>query len=127
MERYLIDTNALSDYFAGALPEVGLRFMDGVIDAVPNLSIITQIELLCWNTNAHVEQQVQDFITDSVILDISPDVIRYCVTIRKRKKIKTPDAIIAATALANNFTLITRNTKDFKTIHDIKLLDPHEV
>ena len=30
---------------------------------------------------------------------------------------KLPDAIIAATALNNNWTLVTRNEKDFKNIN----------
>jgi hypothetical protein len=50
MERYLIDTNVVSDYFSASLPASGLQFMDSVIDVVPNLSVITQIELLCWKT-----------------------------------------------------------------------------
>lgn len=48
MEQYLIDTNAVSDYLANAFPLKGMQFMDTVIDAVPNLSIITQIS---HNTN----------------------------------------------------------------------------
>lgn len=43
MEQYLIDTNVISDYFSASLPENGLQFMDSVLDAVPKLSIITQI------------------------------------------------------------------------------------
>jgi predicted nucleic acid-binding protein len=75
MERYLIDTNVVSDYFSASLPATGLQFMDLVIDAVPNLSVITQIELLCWKTDIAKEQAVKDFIADSEVLDITPDVI----------------------------------------------------
>jgi predicted nucleic acid-binding protein len=126
MERYLIGTNVVSDYLSAALPEGGLDFMDTVVDAIPNLSIISQIELLCWNADTNTEQKVRDFIADSVILDISPDVIQHCVTIRKGKKIKTPDAIIAATALAYNLTLITRNTNDFKNIDNLNVINSHD-
>ena len=124
MERYLIDTNVVSDYFSASLPVSGLQFMDSVIDAVPNLSVITQIELLCWKTDTAKEQRVKDFITDSDILDITPDVIMHCVNIRRNKKIKTPDAIIAATALAYGYTLITNNEKDFNNIEDLKIINP---
>ncbi|MCE6993010.1 hypothetical protein [Dyadobacter sp. CY323] len=48
MEQYLIDTNAVSHYLSALLPEVGMDFMDGLIDSTPNLSIISQIELLSW-------------------------------------------------------------------------------
>lgn len=127
MERYLIDTNVVSDYFSASLPANGLQFMDSVIDAVPNLSVITQIELLCWKTDAAKEQAVKDFISDSVILDITPDVISYSVNIRREKKIKTPDAIIAATSIANNYTLISNNDRDFKGIKGLKYINPYEM
>lgn len=127
MERYLIDTNVVSDYFSASLPASGLQFMDSVIDVVPNLSVITQIELLCWKTDAVKEQRVKDFITDSEVLDIIPDVIMHCVNIRRNKKIKTPDAIIAATALSHNYTLVTNNDKDLSNIKGLKIVNPHKV
>ena len=127
MEQYLIDTNAVSDYFANAFPLKGMQFMDTVIDAIPNLSVMTQIELLCWNTNNEIELKVKAFIQDSNILDINTKVITYCVLIRKGKKIKTPDAIIAATAVSHGLTLISRNISDFKNIKGLKLIDPHSL
>lgn len=71
MEQYLIDTNVVSDYFAASLPSSGMKFLDSVIDAVPNLSVITHIELLCWNTDATSEQNVKNFIADSLILELT--------------------------------------------------------
>ena len=124
MERYLTDTNVISDYFSASLPASGLQFMDSVIDAVPNLSIITQIELLCRKTDDDKEQRVKDFITDSEVLDITPDVIMHCVNIRRDKKVKTPDALIAATAIANDYTLISNNDKDFKGLKGLKYINP---
>ena len=48
------------------------------------------------------------------VIEIDKSVINACTELRKRKKIKFPDAIIAATALANNLTLISRNTRDLR-------------
>ena len=127
MERYLIDTSSISDYFSASLPADGPRFMDTVIDTVPNLSVITQIELMCWKTNPEKEQKVKDFIDDSLILDIVPDVIQKCIDLRRNKKIKTPDAIIAATALAHNYSLITSNEKDFTNINGLKIINPNRI
>jgi predicted nucleic acid-binding protein len=124
MGQYLIDTNAVCDYLTASFSEKGMRFMDGIVDNIPHLSVITQIELLCWKTNPENLQKVQDFIAASVILGISPEVINHCVTIRKSKKIKTPDAIIAATALALGFFLISNNTKDFENIRKLKTINP---
>jgi predicted nucleic acid-binding protein len=127
MEQYLIDTNVVFDYFSASLPATGLLFMDSVIDAIPNLSVITQIELLCWKTDIVKEQAVKDFISDSEILEITPDVISHCVNIRRDKKVKTPDAIIAATAIANDYTLISNNDKDFKSIEGLKYINPYSM
>ena len=90
MEQYLIDTNIISDYLSASLSTAGIKFMDGVIDTTPNLSVITQIELLCWKTNDLTEQKVRDFIADSLVLTISPDVIALCIDIRRSAKIKHP-------------------------------------
>jgi predicted nucleic acid-binding protein len=100
--------------------------MDTVIDAVPKISVITQIELLCWQTDAATEQKIKDFIADSIVLDISPEVIVQCVNLRKGKKIKIPDAIITATALAYGYILITNNEKDFANIKGLKMANPYK-
>lgn len=127
MEQYLIDINVVPDYFTASFSAAGMQFMDTAIDAIPNLSVITQIELLCWKTDAATEQKVKDFISDSIVLDITPDVITQCVNMRKGKKIKTPDAIIAATALAHDYTIITNNEKDFSNINGLKIVNPHKL
>ena len=127
MEQYLIDTNVVSYYFSASFPAAGMDLMDSAIDAIPNISILTQIELLCWNTDEATTESVKDFIADSVVLDISPDVITHCVALRKGKKIKTPDAIIAATALSYGYTIITANEKDFANIKGLKLINPRKI
>ena len=42
-------------------------------------------------------------------------------------KIKLPDAIIAATALNNDFVLVTRNEQDFINIKNIQIFNPFNV
>ncbi|MEP6951952.1 MAG: hypothetical protein ABI863_21865 [Ginsengibacter sp.] len=86
MEQYLIDTSVISDYFSASFFAAGTRFMDMVIGAIPNLSIITQIELHCWKTDNTNKKNVEDFISDSVILNITSEVINHCVTLRKTKE-----------------------------------------
>ena len=121
MERYLIDTNVVSGYFSASFSTSGMDFMDSIIDSIPNLSVITQIELLCWDSDTNTMQKVKDFIADSLVLGIDDNTIAQCVLLRKGKKIKTPDAIIAASALANGYTIVTVNERDFVNIRDWKL------
>lgn len=127
MEQYLIDTNITSFYFSAAFSSKRMQFMDSVIDSIPNISVITQIELLCWNTEAPTMEKVKEFISDSSVLNITPEIIDHCVAVLKSKKIKTPDAIIAATALAYSYTLITRNENDFLNINGLKIINPEKL
>ena len=38
---------------------------------------------------------------------------------------KLPDAVIAATALQNGLVLVSRNTKDYKNIQGLEVIDPY--
>jgi toxin FitB len=46
------------------------------------------------------------------------------IELRRSMNIKLPDAIIAATALANDAELWTHNLDDFKTVSGIRVFDP---
>jgi len=124
MEQYLIDTNVVSAYLSATLSAKGMQFLDEVVNSRPNLSVITHIELLCWNTDAAAQLNVRNFIGDSIVHNISDDIIELCASIRKNKRIKTPDAIIAATAVACKFTLVTNNERDFLNIKGLKTINP---
>jgi hypothetical protein len=45
-EQFIIDTNSVIDYLGNKLPKTGMNFMNGVIDEVPLISVITKIEVL---------------------------------------------------------------------------------
>jgi len=59
----------------------------------------------------------------SVVTYIDKAIADTVIKIRKKKKIKLPDAIIAGTALRENIHLITRNISDFKNT-GVKVIDP---
>lgn len=125
--QYLIDTNSVIDYLGGKLPISGTAFMDLVIDAHPNISVITKIEVLGFKATAEVDMLLTSFMNDARVLDLSNSVVEASIQIRKKSKIKLPDAIIAATALVNGFTLISRNVSDFRNIEGLKVIDPHNL
>jgi len=64
------------------------------------------------------------FIEEAMIFELEKAIKIKTAEIRKVHKIKLPDAIIAATALIYNLTLITRNAKDFKNIDGLKIVNP---
>jgi hypothetical protein len=125
--RYLIDTNAVIDYLGSRLPASGMDFMDTVVDAVPNVSVITKIEVLGFNAPGEHYQLLTNFINDASVLDLTDNVVEASIDIRKKQKTKLPDAIIAATALVYDLVVITRNISDFKNINGLQVIDPHSL
>jgi predicted nucleic acid-binding protein len=121
--QYLIDTNALIDYLGQKLPEHGIQFMNSIIDAIPNVSVISKIELLGFNAPPDHYQLLVNFMNDALVLDLTSGIVDISIDIRKKHKTKLPDAIIAATAKFYGFTLISRNISDFKNIDGLKVID----
>jgi len=113
-QQYLIDTNAIIDYLGQKLPLAGMEFMNPIIDNVPNVSVISKIEVLGYQASEQHFHLLSDFMDDAIILDLTSPVVDVCIDIRKKNKTKLPDAIIAATAIVYDLVLVTRNTSDFK-------------
>lgn len=124
--NYLWDTNTVIYYLQNQFPKNAEQFMDNILrEARPIISAITEIELLCWKTATPDDIKVlKSFIEDAHVIELERPVKDLTVDIRKRYKQKLPDAIIAASALANDLTLITRNTKDFAQIDNLKSVNP---
>ena len=53
--------------------------------------------------------------------------IKLTIELRKNKIAKLPDVIIAATAVVHGHDLITRNTRDFKNIPNLVIVDPYQL
>jgi len=124
MGQYLIDNNVISSYFSERFSNKAMDFIAEVMDQTPNISVITEIEALSWvNSDLSKEKIIQEFIKDANIFALTPAVVSQCVTIRRSKKIKTPDAIIAATAITNNLTLVTSDS-DFNNIKGLQVINP---
>ena len=119
---YLLDTNSIIDFSAKRLSAKAHQFIARTIDELPQISIITKIELLGFT---NVPQQIVDFTDNSFVIPLEDSIVKQTILLRKEYKIKLPDAIIAATALVFNLTLITNNTNDFKSISDLSLLNPY--
>ncbi len=86
------------------------------------------MESLGFNFKNKADKNITEiFIENSIILDLNPEVVQKTIAIRKSRKINLPDAIIAATSIVYDFTLITQNMKDFEKIQGIKVLNSFEL
>ena len=125
-KKYFLDSNVIIDYLAGKLPPDGIKKVSEIVDQIPNISVISQIEVLRFNDTPENEATLERFINASVIYPLSSNVVKRTIELCKQNKIKLPDAIIAATALTKGFTLVTRNIIDFKKVPKLDLLNPFE-
>jgi toxin FitB len=116
---YLIDTNILSDYIKGALPQKTRNVLRR--QSIIKISFIAKIELLCWKEHEYV---IKNLLSICSVENITEEIINECINIRRSYAIKLPDAIIAATAISENLILITGNSKDFKAVRGLKILKP---
>jgi len=122
--KYLVDTNVIANYTAGVFSEKAKLFLAEIINKTPTLSVITKIETLSWRSTISKEELlVQFFVEISNIIPLTNEIVEKCIEIRRNHKIKTPDAIIAATALVNNLTLLTSDS-DFKNIPYLRIINP---
>lgn len=125
---YLLDSNTIIDYLAAKLPSASMLKMHDIVNGGLFISLISQIEVLGFNTGrADVDSRNEAFIELAEILTVSSEVVQQTIAIRKKHKIKLPDAIIAATAMVHNFTLLTRNSSDFKKIEGLEMVNPFEL
>lgn len=108
MVMALFDTNILIDYLNGidlAKAEIN-RYSDKAI------SVVTWMEVLVGAT-AKTEGVIRGFLNDFQSLPVDNQVSELAVLIRKKYKVKLPDAIVWATAQVHGRILITRDRKDF--------------
>lgn len=124
--KYLWDTNTAIYFLQQQFPPDAEKFIDDLLkDEQPVISAITEIELLCWKTATEKDLEVlHNFITDALVIELEQPIKLKTADIRKTHKIKLPDAIIAATALVYDLTLLSRNVSDFSNISGIKIINP---
>ena len=123
---YLLDTNIVIYYLKAALPLKAMQLLNTIVDDQPTLSVITKIEVLGFNSPNKEEQDITTlFIGAADIINLDETIVAQTIELRKQLHIKLPDAIIAATAMVYNLTLLTRNTSDFNRIPNLLLIDPY--
>jgi predicted nucleic acid-binding protein len=113
---FLADTNFLIHLNQGE------PFVESFLDYGFAVSFITEIELLgAFSITKIQRNQFKDLLDDCLVLDMNYQIKQKCIDIRKKYKIKMPDAIIASTAIIYNIPLITSD-KGFDKIKEIDLL-----
>jgi predicted nucleic acid-binding protein len=126
--RYLLDSNTVIDYIAGLYPVEATQWLNQLINEEINVSVITKIEVLSFDPDKDDNYTILvDFFEASNVLELTNDIVNKTIQIRQKQKIKLPDAVIASTALVNGWVLVSRNTKDFRNIPNLEVLNPYDI
>lgn len=126
-KKYLLDSNVIIDYLDNKLPSDGMIFLNDIVNEIPNISVISKIEVLRFNSNQKTYTILTNFIDVCVIQKLENDIVDKTIYLCKKYKIKLPDAIIAATAITHNYILISRNISDFRKIIELETINPHDL
>jgi predicted nucleic acid-binding protein len=106
--KYLLDTNILIGLFTNNAEVVSIAHEKNLMLEDCGISIISRIELLSYphlstkETNALLEK-----LQPIKSISIDEKIEKKTILLRKKLKLKIPDAIILATAVTNNLELIT--------------------
>ncbi len=119
----LLDSNTIIYFSSPGFYDLRTEYSNHELAA----SAISRIEVLGYHSLEHDKKQdFEDYFASILVFDMTSDVVERAISLRQERKIGLGDAIVAATALVHDLTLATRNTKDFKWIESLVLIDPFD-
>ncbi len=103
--RYALDTNV-------ALYLLGGRLLNPLPVGEFYLSVISEMELLSYPTISQVEEsRIRQLLAQVIVIGVDEDVKNATILLRKKYRLKLPDALICATALSVNAVLLSNDTQ----------------
>lgn len=139
---YLLDTNVISEFRKIKKNQANQGVVNWLKTTQPHqlyTSIIVMIELERWqllkmrkdpiqaqNLKIWYENVVKPSFSGRVLM-VDWSILSCCAALHVPNPKPEHDALIAATAIAHDLILITRNVQDFQEIANIKLLNPFTV
>ncbi len=121
---YTLDTNAII-YYLGRDPQAVRVLRDLFNPSCPlYVSTIAVVELYSRPGMSRAEKDGIERLLDSlIVMPIEMELARAAGELRSQYRLKTPDSVIAATALYTRTALVTRNTADFQRIKALRLIE----
>lgn len=101
------------------------QIRDLIARTSPSVSAISYVEVLGFPRITSLQiAEFTAFFAKAPVFAIDQPILDQAVLLRQQRRMSVGDAIIAATALVHDETLVTRNIADFPWITGLKLLDP---
>ena len=121
--RLLLDTNAIVALLNGSS---SLNGVVGKADWI-GISVISRLEFLAYSKLSPEDEELfLDFCERIKIIGLAEDNFQLLDTTtryRREYRLKLPDAIVAATAVTNDATLVTSDN-DFKNVPELSIINP---
>ena len=93
----------------------------------PFVPAVAKVEVLGYhNLDAISKRYFERFFNTVALLPTTQSIIDQATLLRQQKKMSLGDSLIAAIALENNLTLLSRNKTDFQHIPSLNVIDPFE-
>lgn len=124
---HLFDSNIVIYHLNQTLPAHATANVEDWIVEGASVSVVTRIEVLGYPEQTPVQEQLAlETLRYFGEIPLREPIVQGTITLRQAQSIRLGDAIIAATALEHNLSLVTRNTDDFAWIDGLSLLNPFE-
>lgn len=122
---YLIDTDVLIDVAKGN--QAAIHYLD-LLPEDWSVSVVTAMELVVGARDKREMGKVDQFLADIHMVPLNPTVGAKAYELLKRfaksHGLRIFDALIAAAAIEEGKTLVTRNEKHFRMIPELRLEVP---
>ena len=115
MADLLVDTDIFVDHLRGAR-----RLSPGTHRL--SYSVVTRCELFAGRSAD--EEVLRSLLATFGELVVDRRIAERAGGLRRRQGIRTPDALIAATALEHRLGLMTRNARDFEGVRGLRVVVP---
>jgi len=123
MSRWILDSNVWIDAGAGRADACRAVLQAGGIEWC-GFSAMSRLEVLGYaRLTADEENRLLQMFAQFHELPVTDEVIARAILVRREFRLKTPDAVIAATALLTNADLVTRNISDFTRVRGLAVVN----
>lgn len=118
---YLLDSNILIDFLNGRKETYSWVMEQRRLGSALSVAFISRVEVLSMTELKDSQiKQIEDFLdTFSVDLFLSKSVLTTAAALRRKKLLTLGDAMIAATAIVGNMTLVTNDKRLVKGVKDL--------